>query len=124
MFVLCAKVATNYGVVDTEDGAIDWCTKEQIQAYLAQGLVIKGISDCNGVPTPQTVDLPYTLCNWNNGANIFSTRSDFSVNIDGSFKLRAGKKVYKGKLRRKDNELVLKFSFNIRTVLSASFLDA
>ena len=72
MLVLFAKVSPHYGVVDTENGTIAWWTKEQVKTYLAQGYNIRGISDCNGVPNPQFVDLSNLLSNRNN-----HTRSTF-----------------------------------------------
>lgn len=109
MLVLISKVGTNCGIIDTDDGVIDWVDTSEIKDILKTGIVIQGIDSQGTVFKPQSVGLNSALCNWDNGSNIFRTATLFSQYPNGTFKLHTRNKVYKGVIQNN----VLYFSFNV-----------
>lgn len=122
MFAVIKNVAGNYGVIDTEDGVIEWLSKADLQRYISSGVQIGGVSN-TGI-TPVRVTIPAQLCNWNNGENIFLTGSLFTESASGDFKFRSGKKTYKGKIIHRDSTSYgLLFSLNVVVVVDIQLIN-
>lgn len=125
MFAVLYRVATNIGVIDTEDGCIEMLTPQQIQSYINQGIQIAGVSS-TGIK-PVRVELPMNLCNWNKGKNIFDTAQEISAEGDGQFVLwMAGRKPLKGILQTNPGSpwSILHFSINVSVQVPNSWIEA
>lgn len=122
MYVLVSKVGCNYGILDTSDGALDWVNQSTIQAVLNRGISIAGVTSSGIVP--QDYNLQSTLCNWNNGQNIFQTGRGLIISKKGDFKFIAGKKTYKGKVISVNNGVyTLRFNFGVITSVGSNVLN-
>lgn len=122
MYVLVSKVGCNYGILDTNDGALDWVDQSTVQAVLNRGISIAGVTPSGIVP--QDYNLQSTLCNWNNGQNIFQIGRGLVISKKGEFKFIAGKKTYKGKVISVNNGVyTLRFNFGVVTQVNASVLN-
>lgn len=129
MYYFLKRVGCNYGVVDSEDGAIDWLTKEELQRIVKDGVSIEGINEDCSEFVPQLVILNAKLCNWADGQNVFTNVKWFNLSRDGSFKMRAGNKTFKGTLINSGDKLgLLVFNYGVRVLMSiqeyVALLDA
>ena len=121
MYVLVSKVGCNYGILDTDDGALDWVTLETIQSVVSKGTVINGVSS-SGL-TPQDCFINQSLCNWANGQNVFAIGRGLVISQKGAFKFLAGKKAFKGKVVNTEGGIyTLRFNFGVVTKVADSTL--
>lgn len=68
---LFSRVASNYGVIDLDDGAIDWVSKEDLIKY-AKVVPIAGVDVNSHTIQPVNCRLSMDKCNWStNKANIY-----------------------------------------------------
>lgn len=112
MYYFLKRVGNNYSVIDSDDGAIDWLSKNEIRGYVQDsGIDIQGVAKDMSELTPQIVPLEAEKCNWLDGENIFSAVKGFWVTCDGFFTLKAGKKQFKGAFRKVD-EATARLEFN------------
>lgn len=112
MLVFLKQVGTNFGVIDTDDGVIDWVTKDQLLNYAKQ-ISIKGVAS-NGL-TKNVVSVNPAVCNWDKGANVFKTIKYLTISKSGEFIITTmGGKRLKGYV---SSDMYLNFSFNVRVPL-------
>lgn len=116
MFKLVSKVGTNFGVLDTRDGVLEWMDANTLTAYISNGIKIEGVSGGEFIPSKHI--LPFGLCNWNNGENIFKTGNLFRITSSGSFSFKSGKKAYKGKVISIEGNKYLSFTNGILVLFS------
>ena len=109
MLVLVKQVGANYGVLDTDDGVLDWVSKAELLAFSKQ-VDIVGVNP-SGKLEPTSTTITPDKCNWSKGQNIFKTIIELQVNGHSEFILTTeeGKK-YKGTIIA--NHLTLYFKFN------------
>lgn len=118
---LFQRVGSNYGIIDLDDGVIDWVTKDDLISF-ANKCPITGVDLVNKVIKPLSCILDCTKCNWNkDGSNIFDNFSAVRINYktkQGTLITKTGKSI-KFKLV---GEYVYKFNFvcygNIIVILS------
>lgn len=68
---LFSRVASNYGVIDLDDGAIDWVSKEDLIKY-AKVVPIAGVDVNSHTIQPVNCRLSMDKCNWTaNKTNIY-----------------------------------------------------
>lgn len=67
---LFSRVGNNYGVIDLDDGQIDWLTKEDLISC-AKEVKINGVDLSSRLLKPVICELAWNKCNWSNGLNIF-----------------------------------------------------
>lgn len=118
MYQLVARVGSMFGIVDTDDGAVDWLTMDSILALIKKGVSIYGIEPriAGNVPVvinPSTCVLHAHKCNWWNGENVFKNAKSFMCSPSGKVQFRVGGKTYKGKIVDGANGKFLQFSFNV-----------
>lgn len=111
MLVLVKQVGANYGVLDTDDGALDWVSKTELLDFSKQVNIV-------GVNLPDELEPTFATitpdkCNWSRGQNIFKTVANLQMNRHFEFILttEAGKK-YKGTIIN-SNTMYFKFNANI-----------
>lgn len=125
MYCLLRHVGNNYGILDTDDGAIDWMSEKELRGYVLDDKVaIQGVAPDMSKLVSQTVLLDASKCNWANGNNIFKTAKAFYVTLDGYFTLKADKKQFKGRVRRVDeNTIRLEFNYGVHVVIYVKDFD-
>ena len=126
MYYFLKRIGNNYSVIDSDDGAIDWLSKNELRGYVQDsGIEIQGVAKDMSELKPQIVPLAAEKCNWADGENVFATARGFWVTTDGFFTLKAGKKQFKGALR-KVNETVarLEFNYGVHVEFAVSDFDA
>lgn len=100
---LFQRVGSNYGVIDLDDGVIDWITKEELIQY-AKKYPIAGVDLVNKTIKPVICSIPCSKCNWNkDDSNIFTDVRAFNVKynindlsakvITGSLITKTGKSI-------------------------------
>lgn len=111
MLVLVKQVGANYGVLDTDDGALDWVSRTELLDFSKQVNIV-GINSL-GKLEPTSATVTPDKCNWSKGQNIFKTIANLQVNRHFDFILstEAGKK-YKGTIII-GSTLYFKFNTNI-----------
>lgn len=111
MLVLVKQVGTNYGVLDTDDGALDWVSKTELLDFSKQVNIV-GVNPSGKLETTSATITP-DKCNWSKGQNIFKTVTNLQVNKHFEFILttEAGRK-YKGTIII-GSPLNFKFNANI-----------
>lgn len=78
---LFQRVGTNYGVIDIDDGAIDWVTRDDVIQY-ANKVPISGVDLKNKTIKPVKCYITSNKCNWNkDGSNIFYNMKLININI-------------------------------------------
>ena len=114
MLILVKRVGTNFGVLDTDDGALDWVSKSELLEY-AKKVKIDGVSD-NSIE-PVSTSLSPSKCNWSNGNNIFKYAKKVIVTVSNTFIIVTEQnKRFKGVIDT--DEKCLNFNNNIKVVLS------
>lgn len=98
MYYFLKRVGVNFGVFDTDDGAIDWLSKEELESYVSDGVEIRGVSKDLSTFDGQTVVVCPNLCNWDDGENVFLNAKWWRTDKRGSFSLRVARKTIKGVL--------------------------
>lgn len=79
---LFSRVASNYGVIDLDDGAIDWVSKEDLIKY-AKMVNIAGVDITSHVIKPVSCRLNMNKCIWtSNNTNIFVAAKSIFFNKD------------------------------------------
>lgn len=79
---LFSRVASNYGVIDLDDGAIDWVSKEDLIKY-AKMVNIAGVDITSHVIKPVSCRLDANKCIWtSNNINIFVAAKSIFFNKD------------------------------------------
>jgi hypothetical protein len=123
MLTVVSKVAGNIGVLDTDDGVIEWVSKEELFSYIDRGIAINNVNYSDKSVSPKVAVLDYKLCNFMNGSNIFQNVKSFMKN-SSSFQLRlTNNKVLKGKYRvTKAGYIDLYFSVGVATQVPDSIL--
>lgn len=111
MLVLVKQVGTNYGVLDTDDGALDWVSKTELLDFSKQVNIV-GVNT-SGKLEPTSATVTPDKCNWSKGQNIFETVANLQMNRHFEFILstEAGKK-YRGTIII-GSTLYFKFNANI-----------
>lgn len=124
MFAVLYRVATNIGVIDTEDGCIEMLTPQQLQSYINQGIQIAGVSS-TGIK-PFNVTLPMNLCNWNRGKNIFDTAQEISIEGDHFILWVSGRKPFKGIIQTNPGSpwVILNFSINVSVQVPTTWIQS
>lgn len=122
MLYLTKRVASNYCILDSEDGAVDWVSLDELRKFVSQGVVIEGVKLVGEdlELTPHSTLLPAKLCNWNGGENIFTTASQISFSRTWRMEIKAGKKKYKCDLVEVDGSKCLEFTSGVLIVLDAT----
>ena len=117
LYFIC-RVGSNYGVIDTDDGAIEWVSKDELIRY-AQQLEIKGGRELK----PTICEISSDKCKWSKGVNIFTSAKSISRSGD-SFTLftLAGKK-YKGKVITTSSGYAIRFNINVVVPISKLVYD-
>lgn len=100
---LFSRVASNYGVIDLDDGAIDWVSKEDLIKY-AKVVNISGVDITSHIIKPVFCRLDANKCNWaTNKTNIFTVINSvfFNKNYnDGELVIiTKDNKKFKGKVK-------------------------
>lgn len=100
---LFSHVASNYGVIDLDDGAIDWVSKEDLIKY-AKVINISGVDITSHTIKPVSCRLDANKCNWaTNKTNIFTVINSvfFNKNYnDGELVIiTKDNKKFKGKVK-------------------------
>lgn len=115
MLYFTCRVANNYGVVDSDDGALEWVTKEELLEF-AKLVRINGVADMK----PVSCCLDSGKCNWSKGENIFtSAKSITSMNgVDFVITTEQGKK-YKGKVVKTKTGFFMHFTCNVKVPISS-----
>lgn len=67
---LFSRIGNNYGVIDLDDGQIDWLTKDEL-FDCAKNVKIFGVDSLLHLLHPVTCELAWNKCNWSSGTNIF-----------------------------------------------------
>lgn len=120
MFYFLKRVGSNFGVIDDEDGAIDWLTKEELKGVFDANIEVRGISRDMTKLEPIKVSVPAYMCNWSFGINIFNNAKSFIVYEDGSFTLKTDRKSFKGHLANIQLGIyTMEFNFGVRVELTA-----
>lgn len=111
MLVLVKQVGANYGVLDTDDGALDWVSKTELLDFSKQVNIV-GVNPA-GKLEPTSATVTPDKCNWSKGKNIFKTVANLQMNRHFEFILttEAGKK-YKGTIII-GSTIYFKFNANI-----------
>lgn len=111
MLVLVKQVGTNYGVLDTDDGELDWVSKTDLLNFSKQVNIV-GVNQ-SGKLEPTSATVTPDKCNWSKGQNIFETVANLQMNRHFEFILstEAGKK-YRGTIII-GSTLYFKFNANI-----------
>lgn len=81
---LFSRVASNYGVIDLDDGVIDWVSKEDLIKY-AKSVQIAGVDVSSHTIKPVDCRLNMNKCNWtSNKTNIYVAAKSifFNKNYD------------------------------------------
>jgi hypothetical protein len=121
MLYYISKVGNKAAVLDTDDGAIDWVSVDELKDF-AKKVKIIGVAE--GHPVRCTLDA--RKCNWSNGHNIFSSAKSFTCgdNVDFVLTTVDGKK-YKGKVRHNpsNDSYEFLFSFNVYVLITKSIFD-
>lgn len=124
MFYIVTRVVDKYGVIDTDDGVIEYLTLDALKDAIAKGLTIEGWN--NGEPKKTVCTLPANLCNWAGGQNVFEVGNTFRMDKTGKFKFKAGKKEFKGQVVIPENggnaELI--FTLGVKTSIPVGTLKA
>lgn len=124
MFYFLKRVGCNYGILDSDDGAVDWIPKEEFDGYVKDGVDIVGVDKKTGELTPQMVELPASKCNWDGSENIFTNVRSFAVTAKtNKFELKAvNRKTFKGKLVKADT-FTGRLEFNNGVYITITALD-
>lgn len=124
MFYIVTRIVDKYGVIDTDDGVIEYLTLDGLKDAVAQGLTIEGWN--NGSPKKAVCTLPSNLCNWAGGQNVFEVGSSFRMDKSGKFKFKAGKKEFKGQAVIPENggNAELTFTIGVKTSIPVATLKA
>lgn len=119
MLVFCKRVGSNYGVIDTDDGALDWVSKEELLNFAKQ-VKILGVESGLSLH-PKSVVLESRLCNWCKNGNIFKYAKSFRINPSHKFELRTvDGKVFKGALDLYFGNTALYFNNNVIVRIDAN----
>jgi hypothetical protein len=120
MLKVISQIGTNYGVIDTDDGIIEWTSADALKKYMQEGVVIDGVYPTGIAPLP--IELDWTLCNWCNNENIFKHMKMHTFYENGTFSIRCdNKKTFKGRWQPHGNDsIALKFNIGIRTYVKKS----
>lgn len=114
MLHFICRVANNYGVIDTDDGVIEWVTKDELLEYAKQ-VDIVGVADMK--PSPCTIES--SKCNWSKGNNIFTNLKDFSCTNGRNFVIcTIDNKKYKGDICNINGDCMLHFTCNVFVPIS------
>lgn len=103
MFHVIGSVGGKIGVLDTEDGVIEWLPKDEVIKAVKLGISISGYESGDKFVRSRCTVTP-DKCNWSPSGNIFSPGSKFQLEVKkrdegveaGNFKLKVGNKVLKG----------------------------
>lgn len=120
MFCCVSRVASNYGVLDTDDGVIEWLDEATVRKYLQAGAVIRGFTLERGYEKIPAPVIPWTLCNWSGGQNIFQNGRVTRRNAAGDAEITCGKKKFKCKLFVSGATVNVFFSFNVQVAVPSN----
>lgn len=114
MLYFISRVGNNYGVIDTDDGIIEWVSQEQLLDYAKQ-VEIVGAKDMK--PVPCTIESG--KCNWSKGYNIFTSLKELTCANNKDFVIYTveGKK-YKGEVLSVQGEHMLHFTCHVFVPIS------
>lgn len=101
MFIIIAKTATLYGVVDTEDNCVEWVDYQQILGYINAGISISGVMPDGSIEVNPTYCADYRTLKFGNDTNVFDATSSIRVGSRGSVEFVVNRKVYKIRLLSK-----------------------
>lgn len=137
MFVCIQRVGSNFGIIDTNDGVIEWVNKQKLIAYAKQ-VQIGGVTLINNGTDVQTqymkTSLDPQLCNWADGNNIF--RQHWVITKDQKdsrftwrtiqFRVGTCKKAFKAAVSPVDANgmITLHFSFNVLVTIPATLYQS
>lgn len=111
MLVLVKQVGANYGVLDTDDGALDWVSKTELLDFSKQVNIV-GVNP-SGKLEPTSATITPDKCNWSKGQNIFKTIANLQMNRHFEFILSTEAcKKYRGTIII-GSTLYFKFNANI-----------
>ena len=111
MLVLVKQVGANYGVLDTDDGVLDWVSKTDLLDFSKQVNIV-GVNP-SGKLEPTSATVTPDKCNWSKGQNIFKTIANLQVSGHSEFILTTeADKKYKGTIIA-GSTLYFKFNANI-----------
>lgn len=128
---LFSRVASNYGIIDLDDGAIDWVSKEDLIKY-AKMVNIAGVDVTSHVIKPVSCRLNMNKCIWtSNNTNIFVAAKSIFFNKDynnGELTIITNdNKKFKGKVKtvcmQGDNYRAVTFYGHIIVFFSVSQFD-
>lgn len=120
MLYFTCRVGTNYGVVDTDDGALDWITKEELLEY-AKLVHIEGVDTMK----PISCSIESGKCNWSKGSNIFENAKTITKvsSVDFVIVTEQGKK-YKFKLVESVRGSFMHFTCNVDVPIGFSMIKS
>lgn len=126
MYYFLKRVGSNYSIIDTDDGVIDWMSKEELEGYVVGSKIpIQGVAKDMSELKPQVVVLDAAKCNWADGENVFAVVKSFFVTMNGSFTMKAGKKKFKGVIHRVNDSLArLEFNYGVHVEIPISDFQA
>lgn len=114
MLHLVKRVGINYGVLDDDDGVIDWVSKGDLERYVVgQGIAISGVAVDMSKLEPQVVSLTPEKSNFAGGENVFVNAKTFTINRSGNFTIRACKRNIKGVLSCDSEKAVMQFNCGV-----------
>lgn len=121
MLHLMRRVGRNYGVLDDDDGVVEWVTGDELRDLVTrQGLQIAGVAKDMSKLTPQTVKLQPSKCNFAQGKNVFNDAIGCVVGRQsGKFSIRVGQRRYKGVLIPQDIGWTMRFNNGVEVDISS-----
>lgn len=121
MLHLMRRVGRNYGVLDDDDGVVEWVTVEELRDLVTrQGLQIAGVTKDMSKLVSQTVKLPASKCNFAQGKNVFTDAIGCVVGRQsGKFSIRVGQRRYKGVLIPQDIGWTMRFNNGVEVDISS-----
>lgn len=97
MFIIVARTASLYGVVDTSDNVVEWFYKDQIDEIVRAGIQVQGyLADGSIVVNPAYCP-DYRTLNFKNENNVFDLTKSIRCGNNG-VEFVVNKKIYKMRL--------------------------
>lgn len=101
MFIVIAKTATLYGVVDTEDNCVEWVDVDQIRGYINSGVPINGVMPDGSIEVNPAYCADYRTLTFGNSTNVFDATTCIRTGNRGNVEFVVNRKVYKIRLLSK-----------------------
>ena len=101
MFIIVAKTATLYGVVDTNDNYVEWVDVDQIRGYVNSGVTINGVMPDGSIEVNPAYCADYRTLLFGNTTDVFTATKSIRVGNRGNVEFVVGRKIYKVRLLSK-----------------------